>query len=46
MTKYRKKRKQMFITMSGSMAIASQWILTTGFWNDDGEWIDNAIWID
>ncbi len=22
------------------------WILQTGLWNDDGKWIDTALWID
>jgi hypothetical protein len=24
----------------------STWILALGFWNDEGEWIDQAIWYD
>lgn len=24
----------------------SNWILTTGFWNDEGLWIDEEVWID
>ena len=22
------------------------WILVTGFWDDDGEWLDEAFWND
>lgn len=22
------------------------WLLITGFWNDNGRWADNAIWVD
>lgn len=22
------------------------WILTTGFWDDNGEWQDDDVWID
>ena len=22
------------------------WILTTGFWNDGGVWVDNLSWVD
>ncbi len=24
----------------------SNWILATGFWNDDGVWDDTKVWID
>jgi hypothetical protein len=24
----------------------SNWILATGFWNDEGVWVDNDFWID
>jgi hypothetical protein len=24
----------------------SNWILTSGFWNDEGLWIDEEVWID
>jgi hypothetical protein len=26
--------------------VVSNWILTTGFWNDTGIWVDSANWID
>ena len=28
------------------VATTSDWILATGFWNDNGFWRDNASWID
>ena len=26
--------------------VVSNWILATGFWDDNGVWDDEAIWID
>lgn len=26
--------------------VVSEWILTTGLWNDSGIWIDSELWID
>lgn len=26
--------------------LADNWILATGFWNDNALWIDNKLWID
>jgi hypothetical protein len=40
------------VSLSGSIPIqidtpsTSNWILTTGFWNDNGVWDDTANWID
>ncbi len=31
---------------AGSSPPASNWILSTGFWNDSGVWDDSAVWID
>lgn len=30
----------------GVAPLPGDWILTTGFWNDSGRWIDTAFWID
>ena len=27
-------------------AVISVWILTTGFWNDQGVWSDASFWMD
>ena len=35
-----------FRFMIEEIASVSNWILTTGFWNDSGVWIDDAVWID
>ena len=26
--------------------VVDNWILATGFWDDDGVWDDNAVWND
>ena len=35
-----------FLGGRGQRLIAGDWILTTGFWNDGGSWIDTDFWID
>jgi hypothetical protein len=30
----------------GGVPNPSNWILTTGYWNDSGIWDDNEYWID
>lgn len=33
-------------TSGGGGGGGSNWLLASGFWNDGGEWDDNATWID
>lgn len=34
------------VTQTGGAPMVVVWILTTGFWDDDGVWDDAAVWID
>lgn len=31
---------------TGNGGLILNWILTTGFWDDTGEWLDEATWND
>ena len=35
-----------YATLLSRRGGGSNWILTTGFWNDTGIWDDSANWID
>ena len=34
------------LSFDGELGFFSFWILTTGFWNDGGIWIDSEVWND